>query len=131
QSNAVAKQVQDELGIGGSTASLLSDLSVDFEPESDTLRLKYRHESPRQAADIVNAFAQSYVTQREEAAVAFYNDQVEVFNADREEHVAARDAAQAAINDLTEQRRAVSARPNTDPTRQGDLNALDTQIESL
>src|SRR5690606_33027531 len=35
QSNAVAKQVQDTPGIGGSTASLLSDLSVDFEPDSD------------------------------------------------------------------------------------------------
>lgn len=80
QSNDVAEAVVADLGTGQPGASFLRDLTVQFVPGSNVLKLRYESSEPASAAQVVNGFAAAYVAQREAEADDFYASQIAVLD---------------------------------------------------
>jgi len=78
QSNAVAAEVAEDLGLGTDGSELLKNLTVQFVPGSEVLSLSYVGTEPQESADVVNGFSQSYTQMREAQADQFYTAQLEV-----------------------------------------------------
>jgi capsular exopolysaccharide synthesis family protein len=139
-SNATAEAViaQPELGLADMTPpGLLSDLTVEFRPDSEVMDIAYTSESRDEAAAIANAFATNYVNQREGAAVGYYEatitsaaNQIEVLKAEAA-------TLQTAINEAVDQTEANERRAersavltsirNLESAKQSAQNALDTR----
>lgn len=92
-SNTTATAVKAELGLAPAPEQLLTDLSVQFRPDSDVLRVSYTSTEQAAAAATANSFATQYVTQREGGAQKFYADTIAASKAQV-------DALQKQIGDL-------------------------------
>lgn len=63
-SDTVARSAVELLGLEADPLQLRRDLEVDFQPESDVMRISFTDAAPLYAANVSNAFANAYVTQR-------------------------------------------------------------------
>lgn len=77
-SNSTAQAVADAFGGQFDVDVLLENVAVAFRPDSDVLSVDYTAEDPDEAAAVANAFADSYVTARESAAVDYYASRISV-----------------------------------------------------
>ena len=127
-SNSTAEAVIEELAISGTTTApeLLRQLEVDFRPDSDVINVNFTASTPQTAATAANSFAQTYVNQREQAALDFYqasiqsaSEQIEVLNVQAVELSNAVTTAEAAAS-------------NGEASRlRGELNQVNTSIRNL
>ncbi|KRV46675.1 lipopolysaccharide biosynthesis protein [Wenjunlia vitaminophila] len=77
QSATVASRAARRLGGGERPAALRRGLRVSNPPDTQTLRFEYTASSPERAAELVNAFVDSYLEYREDAAVRRINTTVD------------------------------------------------------
>ena len=78
QSDANTRAVIDKLQLGSTVKDVQKELKIQFTPDSDVLRITFTDTDPKRAADVANAFAQFYVTNREEGATKFYTDAIAI-----------------------------------------------------
>lgn len=82
QSNERTDSVIATTGIAADRKAVQQDLEVLFTPDSDVLRVKFSTTDPEMAAKVANAFASSYLAEREGQANKFFQDKLAVLNAD-------------------------------------------------
>ncbi len=63
-SDAVARDAVERLGLEADPLQLRRDLEVEFQPDSDVMRISYTDAQPPYAAGVANSFAAAYVSQR-------------------------------------------------------------------
>ena len=109
---------------GGTALSLLSPISVEFRPDSEVLNLSYTSTDPELARDAVNAFADTYVLQRNNAANDFYDDRIAATTILIDELQIDIDAGEAALLDA----QAAAARADAGTPARQAAQDLATQI---
>ncbi len=82
QSNGRTDSVIAATGVAADRRAVQQDLEVLFTPDSDVLRVKYSTTDPEIAAKVANAFASSYLAEREGQANKFFQDKLAVLNSD-------------------------------------------------
>lgn len=130
-SNQVAAQVIEEMGLQTTPGALLSNLDVDFRPDSNVFQVSYTSFDVTGAAAAANAFATTYVDQREQTAQSFYTTTI----ASTEDQVAAQRARLAELNTeisavQAQRSDTLSTEANT-AARADKIAAIDAELSSL
>lgn len=105
----VAQTVRDRLGTKAEAPLLLADLTVEFQPDTDTIRVAYTDPDPERAALMADAFAQAYVDLRQAQAAGYYRSQIAAVDARLADLREGLVALGTEIDTLTQQRAALSA----------------------
>lgn len=129
-SNATANQVITDMALNTTPGALLENLEVDFRPDSDVLNVNYTSLDAAAAATAANSFADNYVTNRETAAVGFYNTTIEQAETRAQELGTQAGELATTVAQLQTQRSEVGAEPDS-PQRTEQLNAITTQINTI
>jgi capsular exopolysaccharide synthesis family protein len=129
-SNETAQAVMTELGLESTTPdALLRNLDVEFRPDSDVMSVSYTHTTKDGAVSAANAFAMSYVNQREGSAVAYYDNTITA--AQDQAALVAQEIAtlQTQIDDLQSQRSTLTR--SVDPPDIDQVSEIDNQLNTL
>lgn len=126
-SNHTAEQVRADLQLAAPAPELLQQLMVEFRPDSDVLRVSFTDHDKAGAAAGANAFATSYVNQREAAARGFYDSTIASANAEHDRLVAVVGTIQSQIDATQQDRTKQAAAPGSAP----QVATLDAQLNSL
>ncbi|MDH3679847.1 MAG: polysaccharide biosynthesis tyrosine autokinase [Acidimicrobiia bacterium] len=130
-SNTTASAVIAELGLDTTAEALLKNLDIEFRPASDVMQVSYTSIDQQAAATAANAFAVNYVTQRESAAIAFYQTTI----SSSDEQAAALQAEigtlQVAIDELQAERVDVATNQDPSDARAGQIAEIDAQLNSF
>ena len=70
------RRVISQLSLSAQEKSVQDDLTIAFVPDSDVMRIGYQSADPKEAADVVTAFAANYAKDREAAKTEYYNAQL-------------------------------------------------------
>lgn len=105
----VAETVRRRLDVDRSAAELLDDLTVEFQPETDTLRVSYTHPDPQLAALYANAFADAYADLRESQAAEHYVSRIAALDARLADVRTRLVEVGAEVDELTQERAALTA----------------------
>ncbi|MEM9131015.1 MAG: polysaccharide biosynthesis tyrosine autokinase [Actinomycetota bacterium] len=129
-SNATSNQVITDMGLNTTPGALLENLEVDFRPDSEVLNVNYTSLDAAAAATAANSFANNYVTNRETAAVGFYDTTIEQAETRAQELGAQAGELATVVAGLQSDRSLVGAEPDS-PQRTEQLNAITTQINTI
>ncbi|MEL7155985.1 MAG: polysaccharide biosynthesis tyrosine autokinase [Actinomycetota bacterium] len=129
-SNATAEQVIAEMQLTSSPGELLTNLEVDFRPDSEALNVSYTSVNAAAAATAANSFASNYVNNREASAVNFYENTITQSETRARELGDQAGALATTVADLQQQRSDLGAEPES-PQRTEAQSAITTQINTI
>lgn len=130
-SNATATAVITELGLSTTPDELLANLDVAFRPDSDVMQVSYTSIDPQAAATAANSFAASYVNQREEAAVSYYDTTISSAEEQSGALVEEIGRMQVQISELSSERADIVRNEPDTVNRAEQIAAIDAQLNSL
>ncbi len=129
-SNDIARDVVDELSLDIEPAVLLQDLDVKYVPNSAVLEVALVRSDAEESAEILNSLTQSYVGRREAAAQQYYQEQVDVLEAQVASVEAEIDGQNDAIEAAQTERATVVA-TSASEERSLRLTEIDAELASL
>lgn len=128
-SNPTATAVKTQLGTAATETELLKDLKVEFRPDSDVMQVSFTSTDKAAAAATAEAFAQTYVTNREAAAKGFYDKTIESAQAEKTGLITQQGDLSNQIKALETQR--AKATPEAIPDIEANLASLRSQQSSV
>jgi capsular exopolysaccharide synthesis family protein len=129
-SNATAEAVMGELGVEVEAGALLRNLNVDFRPDSDVMNVSYTSTDQETAATAANAFATTYVNQREGKAQKYYDDAISTAEEQSQQVLTDIAAIQTQIDELNNERGDLVREDDSD-ARSQRLTEIDGQLNTL
>ena len=127
----VATRASDILDGAILPRDILEDLEVQFIDSSDTLEVVFPDPDAERAANVVNAMVDAYVEDREAGSLAVFNTQIESLNAEIVELDVQLDEIATDTARLTQVRNVAARLPNTDPSRQTQIDTTSDAIALL
>lgn len=129
-SDEIAERAAEALDGDRDAAVLRRDVQAQFVPNSDVLRLTYTSVDQIAAAQVTNAFAESYVASRIEEQQVFFDSQLTSVTESLADLDAQIDVLSVRLTELEADRVRLLAQPAS-PERTSDLDAITTERQPL
>lgn len=130
-SNATAEAVRTQLGLAASAEDLLSNLEIEFRPDSDVMQVSYTSVDRQAAATAANSFAENYVTQREAAAVGYYQARIASADASTQALIEDLGETQTVIDELQQRRTQLFTDLDAGDARNQEVAIVDSDLNTF
>ncbi len=130
-STRTAEAVQAQLVTAATPTELLKKLDVEFRPDSDVMQVSFTSTDQAAAAVTAQAFADIYVTQRENSATAFYQTTITTSTEQKDAATKAQGELSTQIDNLQNERAKANGNAQAIATIDTQLNDLRSQLSTL
>lgn len=130
-STKTADEVQAKLTTGATATDLLTDLKVQFRPDSDVMQVSFTSTDQAAAAVTAQAFADVYVAQRENAAIAYYQTTITTSTEQKNAATKQQGELSTQIDNLQNERAKANGNAQAIATIDTQLNDLRSQLSTL